>query len=84
MSTKIKEHVVTASGAARLWVTLGLSLTTMAVMAFFVIAYVREQQRQMCGLIVVLDEAYHETPPATTTGQHIADEVSHYRDEIGC
>lgn len=61
----------------------------------FTIAYVtkvdhaaeaRNQQRarEICGLIVVLDNAYQQTQPSTPLGQNIADEVHRYRQRLGC
>lgn len=54
------------------------------VVAFGVVAYVREQQRNICGLIILMDTSYRETPPTTPTGTKIALEVARYRDKIGC
>lgn len=61
----------------------------------FTIAYVtkvdhaaeaRNQQRvrEICGLLVVLDDAYGQTPPTTQLGRNIADEIHRYRQRLGC
>lgn len=61
-----------------------------AVLGLFVAGLVvtdrrdRERAREICGLIVVLDDAYRETPPATPVGQHVADEIHRYRLRLGC
>lgn len=61
----------------------------------FTIAYVtrvdraaeaRNQQRarEICGLIVLLDNTYQQTKPTTALGQNIADEIHAYRTRLGC
>lgn len=40
--------------------------------------------REICGLIVVLDDAYRSSPPTTELGRHIATEVHTYRLGLGC
>lgn len=44
----------------------------------------RESARGICGLIVVLDEAYSRTPPTTDLGRTIAQEMHAYRRRLGC
>lgn len=43
-----------------------------------------ERVREICGLIVVLDDAYQQTPPATSVGRNVADEIHRYRERLGC
>lgn len=43
-----------------------------------------ERAREICGLIVVLDDAYRQTPPQTALGQHVAAEMHAYRLRLGC
>lgn len=43
-----------------------------------------DRAREICGLIVVLDDAYAVTPPATPVGQHLAAEIHRYRVALGC
>lgn len=40
--------------------------------------------REICGLIVVLDDAYRQNPPTTELGRHIAAEMHTYRVGLGC
>ncbi|MGW1059366.1 hypothetical protein [Micromonospora rubida] len=40
--------------------------------------------RQMCGVVVALDDAYREAPPQTPAGQRIADSIAALRTEFGC
>lgn len=77
-------RLTTSTGALRAWVNVALGLLAVGLLAFFTIAYVAGQQRKICGLIVIMDDAYHSTPPATETGRRLADEVARYRAEIGC
>lgn len=44
----------------------------------------QERARQICGLIVVLDDAYRQTPPTTEVGRHVAAELHTYRVGLGC
>lgn len=46
----------------------------------------RDQQRarEICGLIVVLDDAYRTTTPTTELGRSIAAAVHRYRLRLGC
>jgi hypothetical protein len=61
---------------------------TLVALALVNVWYVRrvdrDSSREICGLIVVLDDAYQETKPTTPLGQHIADEVHRYRQRLGC
>lgn len=43
-----------------------------------------ERAREICGLIVVLDNAYQQTPPTTPVGRNLADEIHRYRVRLGC
>jgi hypothetical protein len=74
----------TETGALRAGSNLLILLITVGLLAFFTIVYVHHEVAKICGLIVVMDQAYAETPPTTEAGRHIADEVSRYRDRIGC
>ncbi|MFF3867340.1 hypothetical protein [Micromonospora sp. NPDC001898] len=40
--------------------------------------------RQMCGVVVALDDAYREAPPQTPAGQRIAESIALLRTEFGC
>jgi hypothetical protein len=82
--TWVRTHVITPTGAARFWVSLGLFGLAVAIAVGFAIAYTQHVQRQMCGFIVALDEGYRETPPPTETGKNIAAKVAETRKRIGC
>ena len=43
-----------------------------------------QNERQICGLIVTLDDVYRQTPPTTETGRNFADQLHTYRVALGC
>lgn len=43
-----------------------------------------QSQRQICGLIVTLDDVYRSTPPTTATGRNFAVQLHIYRVSLGC
>jgi cell division protein FtsX len=43
-----------------------------------------QSQRQICGLIVTLDDVYRSTPPTTATGRNFATQLHIYRVSLGC
>lgn len=81
---KVREHFLTSSGAMRPWLNVAVLVLGLALLAFFTIAYVTEQQRKICGLIVLMDDTYRQNPPPSDTGRQMRDEVRKYRARIGC
>lgn len=63
---------------------IAVQVVVIGLMVGFTISYVTLVQRRICGLIVLMDDAYRETPPATPTGLKMAREVNAYRHKIGC
>lgn len=43
-----------------------------------------DRAREICGLIVVLDDAYQQTKPTTQLGKNVAGEIHAYRVRLGC
>lgn len=43
-----------------------------------------KNQQQICGIIVILDNAYQTTPPTTPLGRKLADAMHAYREFLGC
>lgn len=43
-----------------------------------------QSQRQICGLLVTLDDVYRSTPPTTPTGRNFAAQLHTYRISLGC
>lgn len=95
-------QAVTPTGAARLWLTLALCVGCVAVTIGFTITYVAsvarrseaqsiERARDICGLIVIVDDVNQQQPPPhtgnPTTDQKIIEyraAVHAYRLKLGC
>lgn len=43
-----------------------------------------QRSREICGLLVVLDNVYQQTPPTTPVGRNVAEEIHRYRLALGC
>ena len=87
--------VVTPTGAMRAWATLLAVIVGFGLALGLTIGYVKkvdadaehrnlERSREICGLILVLDEAYQATPPTTPLGRNVAAEIHAYRTRLGC
>jgi hypothetical protein len=44
----------------------------------------RELQRQICGMVVQLDDAQRQTPPPTQRARDFAKALHDYRVKLGC
>jgi hypothetical protein len=44
----------------------------------------QQRQRQICGIITIMDDQYQRNPPTTSTGQGMAAAVHRYRAQVGC
>jgi hypothetical protein len=77
--------VLTPTGAFRAWTTVGLLLVTMGIMMGITITYVAQRQRDICGLIVLIDDRNQKMPPATDKDtQDFRTELHRYRQRLGC
>ena len=67
-------------------VALTLILSFMASIYFSQRSYekARQSERQICGIIVTLDDVYKQTPPTTATGVSFATKLHAYRVALGC
>jgi hypothetical protein len=92
---KAVQRLLTPTGAMRAWVTVTMLIVGFGLALGLTIGYVnkvdhaaeeRNQQRarDICGLLVVLDDAYKQLPPTTQLGRNIADEIHRYRVKLGC
>jgi len=63
---------------------LAVQVLVIGLLIGFTVLYVAEAQRKICGLVLVMDEAYREAPPATPTGVRMAREVAAYKSKIHC
>lgn len=44
----------------------------------------RDSQRQWCGIVTTLDDAYRERPPQSPAGVQMAQDIRRLRGEFGC
>lgn len=89
-------HMVTPTGAFTAWATLLVMLVSVGILAVLTIGYVTkvdreadrrnvERQRQICGLIVMLDDRNGTLPPATDPDTaRFRVELHRYRLGLGC
>ena len=89
------QRVLTPTGAMRAWATLLAVIVGFGLALGLTIGYVKrvdreaearnvQRTREICGLILVLDEAYQATPPTTPLGRNVATEIHAYRQRLGC
>lgn len=95
-STHRKLHAVTPTGAFTAWASLVLALAGVGVALVLTIGYVQKmdreaeernvkRQREICGIIRIIDDRNQEMPPAQD--QATADfrrELHAYRTSLGC
>lgn len=84
----MRERFVTQTGALRAWVDLAIIATVMAVgfgaLTFFTIAYVNQQERRICGIIVLLDDRNQKVTPANDDQRQFIEQLHRYRQDLGC
>lgn len=56
------------------------ALLSLALAAHFY----KVSERKWCDVIVTIDDANHETPPATTSGRNFAAKISTLRSRLDC
>jgi len=80
-----RTRVLTSSGAVRPWVNGLIMAVTIALLAGFTITYVSQQQRKICGIIVLLDDRNQSLPPSNDPDTvRFRVELHHYREGLGC
>lgn len=72
----------------RAWQTLVVALVFAIAAAAGSMLYAnkvaRDSQRQWCGVVTTLDDAYRQTPPQTPAGRKIAADIRRLRGEFDC
>ncbi|MCX5119205.1 hypothetical protein OG992_18630 [Micromonospora sp. NBC_00362] len=72
----------------RAWQTLMVALVFAILAAGSAMVYAnavaRESERQWCGIVTTMDDAYAQTPPQTPAGRQIAGDIARLRGEFGC
>lgn len=49
------------------------------------LARVQQEQRDaLCRMVVLMDDAWHETPPSTVSGRNLAQAIADARATLGC
>ena len=43
-----------------------------------------EQRAALCGMVVLMDDAYRQTPATTPAGKNLADAIGEARQKLGC
>jgi len=82
---KVREPILTPTGALRAWATLALVLVSVGVLAFYVISYVNRSQRNICGIIVLIDDRNQKMPASDDPDTiRFRAELHRYRQTIGC
>lgn len=76
--------LTTPTGALRAWVSLALTLVSVAALAFLTIAYVAGQQRKICGIVVLLDDRNRTLPEGDADTMRFRAELHRYRVNLGC
>lgn len=89
-------HLVTPTGAFTAWASLLVSIVGVGATMVLMFAYVRqvdraaerrnvERQRQICGIIVLIDDRNQAMPPAADAETNrFRAELHTYRLHLGC
>jgi hypothetical protein len=87
---------LTSTGAFTAWATLLITLISVGILAVFTIGYVKkmdseaerrnvERQRQICGIIVLIDDRNLAMPqPVDPATARFRQELHAYRVGLGC
>lgn len=74
------------------WWSIGSAVACTAAVAIAGVIYTnstaesvtRESEQKWCGVVVTLDDAYSQLPPASPLGQRVADEMKRLRQDFRC
>lgn len=77
--------VLTPTGALNAWASVGLLVACVGVTVGTSITYTIQRSKDICGIIVIIDDRNQELPPATDKGtEDFRKELHAYRERIGC
>lgn len=77
--------LTTATGAFRAWFTVLIMLVCVGVTDAFTIAYVIKRARDICGIVVLLDDRNQSLPDTTDPDtMKFRRELHIYRQKLGC
>jgi hypothetical protein len=88
-------HVFTPTGAMRAWATVTLLIACFGLALGLTIGYVKkvdaeaekrnvQRSREICGLIVLIDDRNQTLPPADPDTTRFRAELHRYRLALGC
>lgn len=78
-------RLLTPTGALNAWVTIGLLVICVGAVTGAGIAYTAQRSKDICGMIVILDDRNQKLPPATDPDTaNFRRELHAYRERIGC
>ncbi|MGJ3230073.1 hypothetical protein [Micromonospora sp. RV43] len=60
------------------------ALGSSAVSILYTNASAHQSERQWCGVVTTMDDAYRQTPPQTPAGRKIAKDIAQLRIDFGC
>lgn len=75
---------ITQTGALRAWVDLAVVVVSVGALCWFTIAYVQQQTRYICGIIVLIDDRNQTLPQGDPDTERFRAELHNYRNKIGC
>lgn len=81
---KVREQLMTPTGAAKGWVSVILALLALGIGQGLMVAYVGKEVRKICGIIVLIDDRNQRLPPADDDTNRFRRELHDYRRSIGC
>jgi len=78
-------RLVTATGAFRAWFTVLVIVLCNLVAVGIAITYVVQRTREICGIVVLLDDRNQKLPPANDPDTiRFRTELHRYRERLGC
>ncbi|WP_157408558.1 hypothetical protein [Actinoplanes sp. N902-109] len=67
------------------WLVMLLSSLTLGVGSIVISVHLTTTAlRQLCTIVVTMDDDYRTEPPSTPTGERLAGSLAELRSELGC
>jgi hypothetical protein len=81
---KIKEAIITPTGAAKAWVTVAVFLLCLGTSQVMMVAYVSKKVLDICGVVVLIDDRNQKIVPTSDDQRKFINELHRYRQKLGC
>lgn len=92
---RARERILTPTGAMRAWATVVMLILGFGLALGLTIGYVKkvdkeaerrnvERSRDICGIIVMLDDRNQKITPTSEDQRRFIDELHRYRQRLGC